>query len=1062
MVRQSQRSEGAAPFLGLSLEQDKLREAKMAFAHLSDWTLTALLKRFSYACSWAICATLSEDYGKSKSPKVWPLIGELLARPILVEDRKKISTSFRQTCEKLGLATDGFDRPVQAFQIHSGVALAQLNHLAEAFLAQEAAVGLPDSSNIVELNRWEDASLNFLPDGIRVLRGAILMDHSAWMASLYVDWRKDSKLLAENSVNYVRHFGYELQKALEKAKSHPKRIATPRLVWEEDRPHLIIPKQDRRYKLTIKDEDYRVPAGSLWPLPNPIPSIISWHGENPGELAIFTEDEFMIFDVNTGERTATRKKESGGKKSIRVAAAIAVVVCKEDFRVDGTPANRNDLGLYYAHVDLRTVAVELEQKDEIWSIYGTRRPQINLLSAPIAKGKDGLHLYGPDTIVELDFGRSELIADHTDGSDREAFVAVEHGDKTTPPIPVLANGQGIAKLSLSALAQNTDLQLGVDPALLSLTLMRLHAKQSEPSLTRFRRPVIVWFGFQKQENLFLRSLKAPQNFIVENSRHVHQDDEGMLHLDRHGGYFEATLAFEISKQDFLFALKSTSLTAVLERVDGSRVPWRLGDVIITGNQTIRDTLVINSPDRHATLRIGAKRIDAPFWRRKSYPIPISTLDGGDIFLDSSHELPTLIATVESASEPRNLALQYWQGKTDLSGEMEFPIGGLSIRLETEDGNVDVCEISADNLPAEKPSQIWLERHRVHDNKFEIGLNGTPFAGLATVSMRIRPINRFYWSHLCGVAADKDRYVFPLRGEAEADNSFAHLEKVHSWVSQPYAAHCWNNMLGQPLKVRWRELIHKVASRPGGKSRLLLLAMTDDEPNWVPMLHILQECPTLFAEPPLTFHAFSQSSGPERVLRLLARVDQPFKEMDIDSPAMAAFENLPTAQKLGQELRNFNPDKLPMILSSVPTSPREWLGAKALSVNHMRAGLKLLRDRIDAHGLLDATRADTTNPRYVAINQTANVMGDHKLSNRCLSANDDYDVLVPLIEKALLKFAFASRNGPEQVSAVIKHTAAKLEEQEYVILRSIGEMIFLGRELFMFHLIATEIELRSRA
>ncbi|MCY4289511.1 MAG: hypothetical protein OXC63_13085 [Aestuariivita sp.] len=1061
MVRRSQLSASASPFLGLSLEQDKLREAKMAFAHLSDWTLNAILKRFSYASSWAICATLSEEYGKNKSFKVWPLIGETLARPILNEDRAKISTAFRQTCEKLGLAIDGFDRPVQAFQIHSGVALAQLNHLAEAFLAQEAAIGSPDSSNIVELNRWEDASLNFLPIGIHVLRRAILMDHSAWMASLYVDWRDDPKLLTENSVYYVRHFGHELHKAVEKSKGPPKRVAVPRLVWEEDRPHLIIPKQDQRYKLSIEGQDYRVPAGSLWPLPNPIPPIISWQGENPGELAILTEDEFMIFDVNTREHAAAHKKASAGKKSIRVAAATAVIVSKEDFSVDGVQAKRNDLGLYFAQVDLRTVAVELEQKSEIWSIYGTRRPQINLVGKPIAKGKDGPHLYGPETIAELDFGRSELIADHTDGSDREAFVAVEHGDYTVQ-IRVLANGQGIAELCLSELAQNSELQLGCDPALLSLTLMRSHGSQNEIGLTRFKRPVIVWFGFQEQDNLHLRSLKAPQNFAMKNSQHVYQDDQGMLHLDRHGDYFEATVAFEIAKQDFLFSLKSANLVAVLERVDGSRVPWRLGNVIIKGTNTIRDTLVINSPDRNAKLRIGTKRIDAPFLRHRSFPIPISTLDGGDIYHDSSQELPTLIATVESASEPLDLDLQSWEGETDLSGEMGFPIGGLSIRLETEDGKVDFSEISEDNLPAEKPKQFWLERHRIQENKFQIVLNGKPFAGLVMISIRIRPSNRADWSQLCGVDAEKDRYVFPMKGKEEADNSFAHLEKVHSWVSQSYASRCWNNMLGQPLKARWRELIRMIANRPGGKSRLLLLAVRDDEPDWIPMHHIIQECPTLFAEPPLTFHAFSQSSGPEKALRLLAKVDQPFEDIDIDLPALAAFENSSTAQKLGEKLRNFNPSKLPIILSSVQTRPKEWLGAKALSINHMRAGIKLLRDRIDDHGLLDATTADRMDPRYFDINRTARVMDDHKLSNRCLSANDENDVLVPLVEKALLGFAFASRNGAEQVNAIIKCAAAKLEAPEYVILRSIGEMIFLGRELFIFHLIATEIERRSRA
>ena len=64
--------------------------------------------------------------------------------------------AFLIACRKLGLASDGFERSVQAFQVHAGVSRLQLHHLAKVFIAQERSIGLPDQDDIVLLNRWED------------------------------------------------------------------------------------------------------------------------------------------------------------------------------------------------------------------------------------------------------------------------------------------------------------------------------------------------------------------------------------------------------------------------------------------------------------------------------------------------------------------------------------------------------------------------------------------------------------------------------------------------------------------------------------------------------------------------------------------------------------------------------------------------------------------------------------------------------------------------------------------------------------------------------------------
>lgn len=85
----------------------------------------------------------------------------------------------------------------------------------------------------------------------------------------------------------------------------------------------------------------------------------------------------------------------------------------------------------------------------------------------------------------------------------------------------------------------------------------------------------------------------------------------------------------------------------------------------------------------------------------------------------------------------------------------------------------------------------------------------------------------------------------------------------------------------------------------------------------------------------------------------------------------------------------------------------------------------------------------------------------ELSERCLSMDDAGDGSVHLIEQALVAFAVRSRQGPDAVEALIDRASERAGRSKRDVLASVGEMIRLGREIFMFHLIAAEIEKRSR-
>src|SRR5690606_16722943 len=122
------------------------------------------------------------------------------------------------------------------------------------------------------------------------------------------------------------------------------------------------------------------------------------------------------------------------------------------------------------------------------------------------------NLFSAEAMVELDFGSSELLAGHSDGKQRPAFVQVD-ANGLSMKVEVSADGRGIAMTKLAALTRAADLPDNADPVLVSLTLLRSSSESNEVIPTRFRRKLVVWPGFEAQMGVVLKSKKAPENFI---------------------------------------------------------------------------------------------------------------------------------------------------------------------------------------------------------------------------------------------------------------------------------------------------------------------------------------------------------------------------------------------------------------------------------------------------------------------------------------------------------------------------------------------------------------------
>ena len=83
------------------------------------------------------------------------------------------------------------------------------------------------------------------------------------------------------------------------------------------------------------------------------------------------------------------------------------------------------------------------------------------------------------------------------------------------------------------------------------------------------------------------------------------------------------------------------------------------------------------------------------------------------------------------------------------------------------------------------------------------------------------------------------------------------------------------------------------------------------------------------------------------------------------------------------------------------------------------------------------------------------------SSQCIVYLNE-DISVNLIENALLNIAVQSRSGSSQFNLMYEEAWQKSGATREDVLIAMGQMITLGRELFIFHLIASEIKLRSQS
>jgi hypothetical protein len=1048
LVSRALMSSKASPFLALSLELTHLPETRGAIQALGQlgYTPQKLLQKFPNATAWAICASLLESYGQ-KSHEVWPVISRLFGKAPTVPARTEIANAFKSVCRKVGLVTDGLERNVDIFLIHVGVARSQLGHVAKAFLMQESAHGLPTADDVVQLNRWEDdAVISYLPLGVNVPERPILHDETAWMAAQYLQWRSDSFVLSQQGA-----FSADFASALDLAAKNINTSGTaaqpaPRLIWLDGRPQVQIPPGSGRLTVNVGMQSLRLRRGQTWPLPSPLPSEMAWLvDDEPCRLDLY-DTPFVIFENEDGRQLVPRK----GSQDWTVQTSAAIVTSAEPFEVDGLQAEIFGPTLYAASVNLRKQPVELRSASEYLKLRGSKRTRLTVEGEPIAKqiNRPG-NLWARDAAI---FVEAALY------SDQSITLKLEYAG-VSALIECKLDADDVGHIPIELALSKLSIDRSIGPLRLLVTMMR--SADGKLVETRIRREIFVWPDYIGMNGVALESGCAPTNFLQHDSSHILRDDFGKLCLDRAGGFDKAQIAFDIDGEIRLFQIDWPELSMVLERSNGTREHLKPGSAIIVGSRDWQSSLVVRSPNRNATLTIAGNNLTHPFAQTGSWAIPLRQLrnkTNNQIFL-RRNTAKILLASIESTASPENIVVNHRSDGATARISVAFPIGGVLVSAERENGDVVLSETSFDHIPTDSPPVAAVRATKEAEKTTFISMRNTDdHDGLAIASVSLREIGSPNWIRLASNRGD--RIALAIRGRALHPSTVDRLTCLDVWMAQCFAPECWDGGLGEILAQRWRQAIQDVDRQAGGRAAILQLVHKEETmANWLPMKHILEILPDLHSANATDFVALGTSTA--RDAKALSKLNdlsngQLRNRPYIAPEAFAGFSNFHAASKGGEELSGFSGLKLIKILQVSPASRNFWDGKIILGPEHRVAALSNLLERCEDFRLFFEDASDgPMSLRSARLNQVMQSVIKSRVTDVQEGPEHKGHPVLHWIDQTLMAYAKAARTGT--TSDFFEKAAMWTGLTDTQIAAAFGELLRLGPELFSFHLLCHELE-----
>ena len=1059
LVHRAMNRADAPPFLGLLDPGEKVRkEAGSALRDLigADPTRAGrALGAFPNLAAWFLCDLVRRTYGGDGTFSVWPEIAKGLGLTSIPDPvRPELHAVVARRCLSLGLPVpEGGWVPL--FQLHAGVATAQLDHLVDAFLAQEEAEGFPPLEDGARLDRWENGALDYLPAAVSVPRRPILWDATAWHATLFGRCRQGdvpSHFLAAIFDEKLKARQLHRRAGRDGGQARPE----PRLSLDGTDLALRLPEGSERVQVSCDGGDtLRLRAGQSWPLPRPLPRHIDWRlGDRTGTIAVLaSEGQVLVADLEGGG-SPCHVADRGELSMSRVA-----IFAREPLSAPGLPASsfhaeQIDERLYLAVMDLSPQDTQIRVGRRGVVLRQRLYRRLAIIEGVIAGGAHG-PLRGSDARLRVSTGIAEAA---------ERWLTIVLGGQGEGRVAVQTDAFGQVELGLADLLSAAELSCSGNPTTLHVELMR-PAEASGANLvgSGLRLREFVWPGWRGRIGASLNCDSPPANLVVDASDGIARDDRGYPCVAHGRDSAAATLAFEIGGKLETFRLPPGDLCVTHLRPDGSRRPLERGTRLVLDPASRMGAIRVESRDLVASLDVCGERRRRPFHAGSTCTVPLRELGPGWLRLVRPSGLAVDLVELSAAFAFESLVSARRFGRVELKLRVPARVDAVRVELGSETGDSLRGEVHfGPDVWLERPAP-WLTGDRGLDGGITVVVDpATVPAGFwfGTVSVR----DAAGWHPLTAPRGDTVSLALDV-GSALADNlrTTERLGRVLGWLDLCHASECWHDGgVGSSLTRRRDRLAQELAQSPGGRARLMSLmlgeAWRSEGGTWMPPLHLLDACPDLFEAVPDAFH----KAGPH--LSVLGRiaVGRLRENDDLDVTALLAFRNAQAASRTGERLRGFS---VPRFLANLanpaldhdPFAGRRWPGRPLLGPGHWRAAHERLEDRLGETGFFGE------DP------EGRNGLRSERLLRLCpLPAEGAPPVPPPLddwraelharLSTTLLDFARAARAAGSQAWVARRAKAAGLNDAE--ARAALGDLLRLAPELFAVHLIIAELERRD--
>jgi hypothetical protein len=1078
------RSPETPPFIGLaSLKPDRRKvafEKTRAYLKGSPSRIPRLFREYPYVSAWCLTQALNESYGGAGDQAIYKHIEEVLGVTLdSPNTRTSLYEGFCLVCDKLGLPTRGYDRMVDVYLLHSGVPVAQLPVLIQAFLRQEASFGPPPTESTAKLNRWEDDSLDFLPTTVRTPRRAILWDETAWHAALFARIR-------ENLHSFVPQHSFEerfLEVLSNQQTAHSRAAATgaewagiaspkPRLIWRGDGLALRLPRVEGRIQLWQEDDaqPLRLRGDEDWMLPQPWPNRLRWRiGDQLGELDLLpTPSGFTIFDRATGYLV---KEVEHAPSELEIDTTDAALLSRSPFSLDGMPALEAGGSGFVGFTRLGFRAVEVSTDVGVTHLRARPRRRLTLHNGLIANGARG-PLHGPSALISVETG-----LERTETRQLRVVIGPAFADVEVSVV------NGFGETNIEELLAPMPLNIGSDPLHVRFDLLapsdgNMPARSSGVSLEAW-----VWPGFRGGNGFVFDSDPGPQNLVLDQSRHVARDGRGRLSLDPSGGYIVARAVFEIEGALIPFDLPWPDVVVIRRRSDGSTIGLPLGTRLTVGEDNRFETISIRSPDSRASLIVRGRTEERPFVHGLSRNLALldllSPATDNKVVLRRGNGAEVVLFELVPSMAPLSVRFLPTQDGLRLRLRLTSPIDAIAIELECEQGGSDFAEVGFGRRPVATRCPPWLSASLPDGDpqEVEVVVRALHFTdGVALARLLVRPEteseNLSTWRPLRN--ARGDTFAIALVSPAltvPQEDLQRRFETLSRWLADCYAIDCWAE-IEKVLIPRWRVVGESLADRPGGRGALMLAATLPPPDHtatsWLPVTHPIQILPDLYGAPTSDFASLSASpdSGVAQMAKVFSLNRKRLRDQDqLHVTVYLAFHNSIEAVQTDKPFSGFEPHTLFSNLPKVDSDPSAgwfWRGTQVLGPDHWRASHLRFLERLESAGMFTSEHAETgpNSRREEALHRLIQAVWEMTpeenrppvpLRSPDREEPDTIDLWAAL---TLSCFARASRIGG--IDIFIDALRRQLNWKTSDVLTTLALLLRLAPELFAFFLLTWQI------